>query len=157
MARTGYLFTKTELTEFKVFEERPMKFWKSTDPTPAPQRKRKNIVSELDKHEEFQKLKAIIRSGRMRQGEAVGIFLGPEDAKTLGYKWPERTATDALRKLIKSMGLESDFSVFKYETDISGIYFVRVTYNPPMVKSAQPHAEQPATLKRAPGRPRKTA
>lgn len=135
-----------------------MKFWKSSDPTPAPQRKRKNIVSELDRHEEYQKLKQLVLSGRMRQGESAGILLGPEDAKQLGYKWPERTATDSLRKLIKSMGLEADYTVFKYETDTApGVYFVRVTYNPPMVKSAQPHVEAPAEPKRAPGRPRRTA
>lgn len=134
-----------------------MKFWKSSDPSPAPQRKRKNITSELDKHEEYQKLRAVILSGRMRQGEQAGIYLGPDDAVALGYKWPWRTATDSIRRLVKSMGLEADYTVVKYETATPGVWFIRVTYNPPMVKSAQPHAEQPSSQKRAPGRPRKTA
>lgn len=131
-----------------------MKFWKSSDPTPAPARKRKNIVSELDKHEEYQKLRQYVLAGKMRQGEQAGIFLGPDDVKSLGYKWPERTVTDSLRKLIKSMGLEADYTVVKYMTDTDGIWFVKVTYNPPFVKTAHPHAEQPAQPKRAPGRPR---
>lgn len=130
-----------------------MKFWKSSDPTPAPQRKRKNVVSEIEKHEEYQKLKQLVLSGRMRQGESAGILLGPEDGKALNHKFPERSATEAMRKLVKSMGMEADYSVVKYMTDNQGIWFVRVTYNPPMVKSAQPHVEQPA----APRRPRRTA
>lgn len=134
-----------------------MKFWKSSDPSPAPQRKRKNITSELDKHEEYQKLRAVILSGRMRQGEQAGILMGPDDAEQLGYKWPWRTATDSLRRLIKSIGLESDYTVVKYETDVKSVWFIRVTYNPPMVKTAQPHVEQEHTQRRTPGRPRKTA
>lgn len=133
-----------------------MKFWTSEN-GPPPARKRKQVTSELDKHEEYLKLKAMLFSGRMRPNEMAGIYMGPDDAKKLGYKWPWRTATDSLRRLVRSMHLEADYEVTKYETDQSGVWFVGIKYNPPLVKSAQAHEVPVAQAKRAPGRPRKTA
>lgn len=131
-----------------------MEFWMTTE-KPAPERKRKQITSALEAHEEYMKIRAVIISGRMRPMQSAIITLGPSDAKQLGYKWPWRTATDSLRRLVKSMGLEADYSIRKYETSTPGVWAIQATYEPPISKN-QPHAEQPAQ-KRAPGRPRKTA
>jgi hypothetical protein len=132
-----------------------MEFWLSSE-KPAPERKRKQITSALEKHEEYLKMRAAILSGRMRPMQSAIITVGPDDAKRLGHKWPWRSITDGLRRLIKSMNLESEFTVRKFETANSGIWAVQVTYEPPMVKT-QPHEVQPAQERRRPGRPRKTA
>lgn len=131
-----------------------MEFWLS-DAKPAPERKRKQITSALEEHEEYLKIKSVILGGRMRPMQSAIITMGPDDAKKLGYKWPWRTTVDSLRRLVKSMGLEKDFSIRKYETSNSGTWAIVATYEPPMVKTAQPHEVAPAI--RRPGRPRRTA
>lgn len=131
-----------------------MEFGLSTD-KPAPARKRKEVTSALESHEEYMKLKNVVLSGRMRPMQSAWISMGPEDAKQIGYKWPHRTATDGIRRMIKSMGLESGYEVRKYESGAPGVWVVMVTYTPPMT-SAQPRAEMPAQRKPL-GRPRKTA
>lgn len=133
-----------------------MEFWLSSSEKPAPERKRKNVTSALEAHEEYLKLKQVILGGRMRPMQSAIVTMGPNDAKQLQYKWPWRTMTDSLRRLVKSMGLEADYTVRKYETATPGTWAIQVTYEPPMSK-AQPHAEQIAQPRRAPGRPRKTA
>lgn len=117
-----------------------MEFWMS-DSKPAPQRKRKNVVSALESYEEYLKLKHVVLSGRMKQMQSAIITLGPDDCKRLGYKWPWRTAADSLRRLVKSMGLERDYVIHKYESDTPGVWCVMVTYDPP--PAAAPHAEAP--------------
>jgi hypothetical protein len=102
---------------------------------PAPSRKRKNVTNELDKHTEYQQLKAVLLNGRLRPHEMAYITMGPDDAKTLGYKWPWRAATDQLRRLIKQMRLEKDYRVVKYQTDASGVWCVRLSYEPPAAVS----------------------
>ena len=130
-----------------------MEFWMSTD-RPAPERKRKNVVSALEQHEEYSKLKAVILSGRMRPMQSAIIQLGPEDQKKLGYLFPHRAAVDSIRRLLKSMHLEADYSVRKYQT-ADGVWAVVVTYEPPITK-ARPQEVAAAPIRR-PGRPRKTA
>lgn len=132
-----------------------MEFWLS-DQKPLPERKRKKISSALEEHEEYLKIKNVILSGRMRPMQSAVITLGPDDAKKLNYKWPWRTATDSLRRLVKSMGLEADYNIRKFETSTNGTWAIVATYEPPMVKSAQSH-QVTAADKRRPGRPRKTA
>ncbi len=131
-----------------------MEFWLS-DTKPVPERKRKQITSELEAHDEYLKIKNVILSGRMRPMQSAIITMGPEDAKKLGYKWPWRTAVDSLRRLVKSMGLEADYAVKKYETSTPGVWAIVATYEPPITK-AQPHQVAAAPARR-PGRPRKTA
>jgi hypothetical protein len=130
-----------------------MEFWTSNE-KPAPARKRKHVSSALEAHEEYLKLKAVILGGRMRPMQSAVITMGPDDAKSLGYKWPWRTAVDSLRRLIKSIGMETDYTVRKYETDTPGVWCIMATYEPPMARTAQPRTEQPH---RVSGRPRKTA
>ena len=118
-----------------------MEFWLS-DSKPAPERKRKQITNELDQHEEYLKIKNVILSGRMKPMQSAVITMGPDDAKTLNYKWPWRTVTENLRRLVKSMGLEADYSIRKYETATPGVWAIVATYEPPMT-TARPHAEAP--------------
>lgn len=132
-----------------------MEFWMS-DAKPVPERKRKQITNELEAHDEYLKIKNVILSGRMRPMQSAIITMGPEDVKKFGYKWPWRTAVDNLRRLVKSMGAETEFSVRKYETATPGVWAIVATYEPPMVKSAQPREVAPSE-KRHPGRPRKSA
>lgn len=133
-----------------------MKFWMNTQ-APAPTRKRKQITNALEEHAEYSQLKAVITHGRMKPFQEAYITMGPDDASKVGYKWPWRSAVDSLRRYVKSMGLQTDYTVTKYETDTPGVWAVRVRYEPPMVKGAVPHAETTAVQKRSPGRPRKTA
>jgi len=125
---------------------------------PAPSRKRKNVTNELDKHTEYQQLKAVLLNGRLRPHEMAYITMGPDDAKILGYKWPWRAATDQLRRLIKQMRLEKDYRVVKYETYSAGTWCVRLSYEPPPVKTATSGAQEvPAAARSQRGRPRKIA
>lgn len=110
-----------------------MEFWIS-DSKPAPERKRKQITSALEAHDEYLKMKNVILSGRMKPLQSAVITMGPDDAKKLGYKWPWRTAVDSLRRLIRSMGLETDYTLRKYETQTSGVWAIVATYEPPMAK-----------------------
>ncbi|HEY6766611.1 MAG TPA: hypothetical protein VI386_17770 [Candidatus Sulfotelmatobacter sp.] len=130
-----------------------MEFWLSSDAAPIPERKRKLVTNALEAHEEYNKLKAVIMGGRMRPHQTAVITMGPKDAEALGFKWPWRTATDNLRRFVRSMGLEADFEVRKYETATTGVWAITATYNPPMVKTAVPRPEVPAVEKRRPGRP----
>lgn len=130
-----------------------MEFWMSTE-KPAPPRKRKQITSALEEHEEYLKLKNVILGGRMRPMQSAFITLGKEDQKQLGYLFPQRTAVDSLRRMVKSMGLEADWNIRKYQMD-NGDWCVMATYEPPLT-SAQPHAEA-VQGKRQSVRSRKTA
>jgi hypothetical protein len=132
-----------------------MEFWMS-DAKPAPERKRKQITSELEAHDEYLKIKNVILSGRMRPMQSAIITMGPDDAKKLGYKWPWRTVVDNLRRLVKSMNLEADYQIRKYETATPGTWAIVATYEPPMTK-AQPREVSHTEEKRRPGRPRKMA
>ena len=133
-----------------------MEFWLTSEKQPVPRRKRKDVSSALDQHEEYLALRGAILGGRMRPQQAAILKVGPDDIKKIGFKWPWRAIVDNLRRLIKSMNLESDFEVKKYETDTPGVWAVVVTYTPPMT-SVQPHAETPAAPRKPLGRPRKTA
>jgi len=132
-----------------------MEFWMS-DAKPAPARKRKEITSALEEHDEYLKLKNVILSGRMRPKQSAIITMGPKDAEALGYKWPWRTAVDSLRRIVKSMNLQVDFEIRKYETDTPGVWAIVATYDPPMAtpRTAQ-QAGQDVQVRR--GRPRRTA
>lgn len=98
-----------------------------SDTKPAPKRKRKQITSTLEEHEEYQKIKAVILEGRIRPMQSAIITMGPDDAKKLGYKWPWRTAVDSLRRLVKSVGREAEISVRKYETTTPGVWAIVAT------------------------------
>lgn len=124
---------------------------------PAPARKRKQVTNELDRHDEYLQLKAVLMHGRLKPHETAYILMGPDDAKALGYKWPWRSATDSLRRLIRSMGLERDYRVVKYETDTPGTWCIRLSYEPPMSKTQVSGAVQTPAAAKTRGRPRKTA
>lgn len=96
-----------------------------------PRAKRKRKVTPLDKHEAYLQLRHMILEGRMKPYQQIGLFLGPEDQKSLDMKWPWRTAADRLRALVREIGAEADYHIKKFETDTPGVWFVRVTYNPP--------------------------
>ena len=132
-----------------------MEFWLSTD-RPAPERKRKNVTNALESHEAYLKLKNMVLSGRMRPMQSAILTMGPDDAKALDYKWPWRSAVDSMRRLLKSMHMESEYVLRKWETNSPGIWAVQVTYEPPMT-AAQPHAEPARQSNLRRGRPRKTA
>lgn len=126
-----------------------MKFW-TTDDAPAPQRKRKLIVSALEEHQEYIQMKQLILSGRMRPQQSAIITMGPEDAKKLRYTWPWRTAVDNLRRLVTRMGWTADYHIRKYQTATKGVWAVQVTYEPPITNVVP---REVAVEKRRPGRP----
>lgn len=128
-----------------------MKFWLSSE-APPPQRKRKDVVNALEQHQEYLQLKSVVAHGRMRPMQTAVITLGPNDAKSLDMKYPWRAITDNMRRYIKSMNLESEYSVRKFETAEKGVWAVTVTYEPPIV-NAQPRPETPAGQKRRASRP----
>ena len=122
-----------------------MEFYLSDDTRPIPERKRKLITSALEGHTEYNQIKSVILSGRMKPMQTAVITMGPADAKKLGFKWPWRTAVDSLRRLVRSMNLQNDFTIRKYETAAPGVWAIVATYAPPMAK----------LVPRPAGRPRK--
>jgi hypothetical protein len=122
-----------------------MEFYLSDDTRPIPERKRKLITSALEGHTEYNQIKSVILSGRMKPMQTAVITMGPADAKKLGFKWPWRTAVDSLRRLVRSMNLQNDFTIRKYETAAPGVWAIVATYEPPMAK----------LVPRPAGRPRK--
>lgn len=121
---------------------------------PVPERKRKLVTNALEEHEEYLKMKNVILSGRMKPLQTAVIKMGPTDAEKLGYKWPWRTAVDSLRRLVKSMGMEADYTIRKYETSTPGVWAILATYEPPIAATGRPEATQHAA---APRRSRRTA
>lgn len=101
-----------------------MEFYLTTAERPAPQRKRKQVVNALEEHQEYLQLRAAVLSGRMKPYQSAIIKMGPTDAKALDYKFPWRAAVDSMRRLLKSMNLEADYEVRKYETADPGIWAV---------------------------------
>ena len=91
-----------------------------------PKRKPKPKPSFLEDCEEFRKLKAVILNGNLAPATEAGLYFDQKDVDVLQVKFPWRMAVDRLRKLVKSMGLESQYQVRKYETDIPGQWFVGV-------------------------------
>lgn len=132
-----------------------MEFFLTTAERQAPPRKRKQVANALESIEEYMQLRAAVLSGRMRPMQSAVVTMGPEEIKKLNYKFPWRAAVDSMRRLIKASGLEADYVVRKYETSTPGVWAVQVTYDPPRVKSEQPH--QVAAAESRKGRPRKTA
>lgn len=107
-----------------------MKLWKSGE-GPEPKRKSKPKPNVLDRYDEFLKLKSFILSGKAKPFESAGLYFDQADAHKLGLKFPWRAAAEALRRIIKDANLQSDYEVVKFETNQPGVWFVRVTYEPP--------------------------
>lgn len=106
-----------------------------TTPQEMPSRKAKTKHNPLEDSEPYLALRRMILDGKLKPLQQMGIFFGPEDQKTLGMKWPWRTAADRLRKMLRENHLESDYEILKYETDQKGVWFVRVTHTPPEVST----------------------
>ena len=100
-----------------------------------PKRKSKPKDNPMERDENYLKLRGVIAGGKMRPKEQAHLILDGDDGKRLGLKYPARTATDQLRRFIKSMRLESEYRVHKYETNTPGSWAVVVTYDPPMTTS----------------------
>jgi len=105
---------------------------------PAPRRKAKPKPNPLDHLPEYQALVSSIVNGKMKPHEVWGVYLDGADAERPGLKAPWRTVTDRLRSLIRSLHLESDYSVNKYTTSTPGVWFVQVHYDPPMAATPLP-------------------
>jgi hypothetical protein len=119
-----------------------MEFYLTSADRPAPPRKRKQVSNALEELEEYLQLKAAILHGRMRPMQAAVLTMGPEEVKKLEYKFPWRAAVDSLRRMLRTNGLEADYVVRKYQhPSQEGTWVVTVTYDPPRVKTAVPHAE----------------
>jgi hypothetical protein len=104
-----------------------MKFYKG----PAPRRKSKPKPNVFDRIDAFLQLKAFISSGKAKPQEQAGITLDQYDGRKLGLKFPARAAADSLRRFVRSLGLEADYHVLKYETNEPGVWWIGVTYEPP--------------------------
>jgi len=98
----------------------------------VPERKKKEILSKLEQVEDYLALRQAVLGGRMKPMQEACILFGPEDAKRLNYKYPARVASDGLKRMLRSAGLNVDYSVVKYETDTPGIWCVKVRYEPPI-------------------------
>ena len=119
-----------------------MKFFIADEKNPAPKRKRKLVVNALEQHEEYLQMKKIILSGLMRPMQSAVITMGPEDIKALHFKWPWRTAVDQLRRLVRSLGISTEYSIKKYQTTTPGVWAVQVTYEPPLAPVAAVAADE---------------
>jgi hypothetical protein len=105
----------------------------SSKEQPVPRRKSKPKPNPWDRDADFTALKSAISSGRMKPLEQVWIYVdNAAMQKKMGLKFPARTATDSMRRFIRSLGLESDYYVRKDETNTPGQTMVVVTYAPPM-------------------------
>jgi hypothetical protein len=93
-------------------------------------RKGKPKPNVLEEHDEYLTVTNMIRQNKMKPGQQVGISFGPDDMRLLEQKWPWRTAADRLKKLLKQLHLQADYRVVKYETDMPGIWYVKVTRQP---------------------------
>jgi len=115
---------------------------------PPPRRKGKPKPNVLDKHEAYVTIKNLIMQGKMTPYQQIGLFFGPDDCVSLGLKWPWRTAADRLRRLIRTLRLESEYRIAKYETDTPGVWFVRVTRQPLEVAQKEGGPKRAARLSR---------
>lgn len=115
-----------------------------TNPSEIPSPKHKTKSTPLDDHEPYLQLRHMILEGRLKPLQQVGIFFGPDDQKKLDMKWPWRTAADRLRKFVREIGAQADYQIKKYETDTPGLWFVRVTYDPPRVTGNVPKRRRSA-------------
>jgi hypothetical protein len=100
--------------------------------SPKPRRKRKPKASPLDNYEPYQKLRHMILNGKFLPFQEAGVLLDQKDAAALDEKHPWRTVAERLRKLVKELGLESEYEIKKYETDTAGLWIVMVRYTPPL-------------------------
>jgi hypothetical protein len=98
-----------------------------------PKRKGKPKPNPIDNMDAFLQLKSIILNDKMNPHQELALFFGPQEVKELNQKFPWRVAVDRLRRLIKSVGLESEYRIRKYETDTRGVWAVLVQRTPPMV------------------------
>jgi hypothetical protein len=98
-----------------------------------PKRKGKPKPNPIDNMDAFLQLKSIILNDKMNPQQELALFFGPQEVKELNQKFPWRVAVDRLRRLIKSVGLESEYRIRKYETDTRGVWAVLVQRTPPMV------------------------
>ena len=125
----------TLVTHRRIFPMKPSPVLIRSSDGPLPQRKRKPKPDPLIDFEPYLALRAAVLNGKFRPMEEKGIFVRPQDAAKLGLRWPWRVVADRLRHAIKAAGLDGDFHVIKYETDTPGVWFVKVRYEPPMVKA----------------------
>jgi hypothetical protein len=91
-----------------------------------PKRKGKPKPNLIDNMDAFLQLKSIILNDKMNPHQELALFFGPQEVKELNQKFPWRVAVDRLRRLIKSVGLESEYRIRKYETDTRGVWAVLV-------------------------------
>jgi hypothetical protein len=82
----------------------------SNDPPP---RRLRETEDPLEGFEAYIKLRAAVAHASVKPFETVGLYIFPEDAKKLGMKDPHRAVYERVRKMIKDMGLESEYRVFK--------------------------------------------
>jgi hypothetical protein len=97
-----------------------------------PKRKGKPKPNPIDNMDAFLQLKAMILNDKMNPHQELALFFGPQEVKELNQKFPWRVAVDRLRRLIKGVGLESEYRIRKYETDTRGVWAVLVQRTPPM-------------------------
>jgi hypothetical protein len=105
-----------------------------------PKRKSKPKDNPWDRHADFVALKAAVSNGRMKPLERLGMAVEEYgDGKKMGQKFPARSATDSLRRFIRSLNLQADYHVEKYETNTPGVWMVTVTYEPPIAAGKKAH------------------
>jgi hypothetical protein len=77
-----------------------------------PTRSRKRIKNAFERSPIFEQVtKALLK------GDGCAVSFSPEDAKTLGVKWPQRMALDSLKRWLQENLPEERFIVRKYRSD----------------------------------------
>jgi hypothetical protein len=94
----------------------------------VPRRKREVPNNPLDRHADFQELRAHALSGELKPGEMAWIELEPKSAARLKMKNPARVMADNLRREFLSAGL-SHLKPVRYRND-AGRWIVGVKRAP---------------------------
>lgn len=93
-------------------------------------------VNPIEQLEDFTKLKSAIVNGRFTPLMMAEIHVRGKEYAELGIKDPARTFAARLKKLLRTLKLDSDYSVVVIKATDLGWPVIRVTYEPPMTQAS---------------------
>jgi hypothetical protein len=107
----------------------------------TPKRKPKPKPNQLDYAQPFLELKSLILNNKIGPFEEKSMMFDPADAKQLEMKAPWRVAADKIKKLVRSINMESEYYIRKYETS-PGSWALIVRRVPPMTAISSPRGRK---------------
>jgi hypothetical protein len=107
----------------------------------TPKRKPKPKPNQLDYAQPFLELKSLILNNKIGPFEEKSMMFDPADAKQLEMKAPWRVAADKIKKLVRSINMESEYYIRKYET-APGSWVLLVRRVPPMTAISSPRGRK---------------